>query len=46
MDALDPVPATPAAAPAFEATVWSRLTLTRDRNHIREIAFEGVVRAE
>ena len=31
---------------AFEATVWSRLTLTRDRNHIREIAFEGVVRAD
>ena len=31
---------------AFEATVWSRLTLTRDRNHIREIAFEGVVRAQ
>jgi hypothetical protein len=30
----------------FEATVWSRLTLTRDRNHIREIAFEGVVHAE
>ena len=30
---------------AFEATVWSRLTLTRDRNHIREIAFEGVVHA-
>ena len=46
MDALDAVPATPAAGRRFEATVWSRLTLTRDRNHIREIAFEGVVHAE
>jgi hypothetical protein len=30
---------------AFEATTWSRLTLSRDRNHIREIAFAGVVKA-
>ena len=30
---------------SFEATVWSRLTLTRDRDRIREIAFKGVVHA-
>jgi hypothetical protein len=35
----------PRRGPAYEATVWSRITLTRDRNHIREIAFAGVVRA-
>jgi hypothetical protein len=36
----------PRRGPALEATVWSRLTLTRDREKIREIAFAGVVRAE
>jgi hypothetical protein len=30
---------------AYDATVWSKLTLTRDRSRIREIAFAGVVRA-
>jgi hypothetical protein len=30
----------------FAATMWSRLTLTRDRNRIREIAFAGVIRAD
>lgn len=29
----------------YDATVWSRLTLTRDRRRIREIAFGGVTRA-
>lgn len=29
----------------YDATTWSRLTLTRDRSRIREIAFGGVVRA-
>jgi hypothetical protein len=29
----------------LDATIWSRLTLTRDRSRIRELAFAGVVRA-
>jgi hypothetical protein len=36
----------PRRGPALDATVWSRLTLTRDRERIREIAFEGVIRAD
>ena len=36
----------PRRGPALDATVWSRLTLTRDRDKIREIAFKGVVRAD
>ena len=36
----------PRRGPALDATIWSRLTLTRDRARIREIAFEGVVRAD
>ena len=35
----------PRHGPPYEATVWSRLTLTRNRDQIREIAFAGVVRA-
>jgi hypothetical protein len=36
----------PRRGPALDATIWSRLTLTRDRERIREIAFEGVIRAD
>jgi hypothetical protein len=34
----------PRRGPAYDVTAWSRLTLTRDRDRIREIAFAGVVR--
>jgi hypothetical protein len=36
----------PRHGPALDATVWSRLTLTRDRERIREIAFAGVIRVD
>ena len=36
----------PRRGPALDATIWSRLTLSRDRAWIREIAFEGVVRVD
>ena len=34
----------PRRGPAYDATVWSKLTLTHDHRRIREIAFAGVVR--